>query len=57
MKRKILVEPRYRQFNQTPQATLTLSDLVNTVIDEAGEDDALLVNAIIADLMESGKIK
>ena len=36
---------------------MTLFELVNTVIDEAGEDDAQLVNAIIADLMQSGKIK
>ncbi len=57
MKHTSLIHPIYRQSKNTTQAVVILFELVTTVIDEAGEDDALLVNAIIADLMQSGKIK
>jgi hypothetical protein len=56
VKRQILIKPRCRQSNQTTPAAMTFIDLVNSVMDEAG-DDAQLVNAVIADLVQSGKIK
>ena len=57
MEHTSLIHPIYRLSKNKTQAAVTLFELVNTVVDEAGEDDAQLVNAIIADLMQSGKIK
>ena len=57
MEHTSLIHPIYRLSKNETQAAVTLFELVNTVIDEAGEDDAQLVNAIIADLMQSVKIK
>ena len=57
MKRLILNESGCRTLQKTAPTTVTLWDLVNTVIDEAGNHNAQLVNVVIADLMQSGKVK
>ena len=57
MKGTISNEPGWRTLQKTVPTTVTLWDLVNTVIDETGDHNAQLVNVVIADLMQSGKIK
>jgi hypothetical protein len=57
VKRLTLIKTAGRKFKKTTQTTVTLWDLVNTVMDEAGDNDNQLVDAIIADLIQSGKIR
>jgi hypothetical protein len=56
VKRTNSVKPSGRQFKKN-QITVTLWDLVTTVMDEAGDNDEQLVNAIITDLMQSGNVR
>ena len=57
MARQILIKPHFRRPLPNKKKILTLIGLVDTVIDEAGDDGARSANAVIADLMQSGKIK
>ena len=57
VRKSLLNEPGCRTLQKTAPTTVTLWDLFNTVIDEAGNYNAQLVNVVIADLMQSGKVK